>query len=350
MKSKLVNSVLLLTVIFCSLASDVWGQKKLDEVIESNIKLEQELKSLLEELKAIGDSALKLTANIHKDSVLLMNITNERDSLTNLNSKDFLTSLQHKVDSLGSCDSCMQVSINVMKCELDSLNRLLISGRSAIENMRVFARAQKQKIYGENLEYLGLRYSQMNYDKLRSLKENAKEFTDDTLYVKRIEFALSTFKLYSDANEAINVSFDREKIGEMYRKLKFLTNIKEDTLNLGIFKLNDNQLPEMVSIRIKLSRFDYGRRYLQNMIKEINSDEEVVELRKEGTSRYQLLRRIETYVIPETGTERSKQHQRYFDMVPYLNNLLQKYWSEVKKNPFAVPTRTEEEILNMSVE
>lgn len=349
MKSKFVNNVLLLIVIFCSLASDVWGQKKLDEVIESNIKLEQEIKSLQDELRAIRDSASKITANIHKDSVLLIKVINERDSLNILNSKEFLVSLQHKVDSLCSCDSCMQVSLNIMKCELDSLKQLLDNNKSAIDNMTAFAIAQKQKIYEQNLEYLKLRYSQMNYDKLWSMKENAKEFTDDPLYVKRVEFALSAFKLYSDANEAIKKSFDRDKIGEMYRKLMFLTNIKEDTLRLGIFKFNDNQLPEMVSMRIKLSRFDYGRGYLQNMIKEINSDEKIVKLRKDGTNRDELLRRIKTYVIPEEGSDRAKQHQRYFDMVPYLNNLLQSYWSEIKINPFR-ESSTEEKILNMSVE
>lgn len=349
MKSKFVNNVLLLIVIFCSLASDVWGQKKLDEVIESNIKLEQEIKSLQKELRAIRDSASKITANIHKDSVLLIKVTNERDSLNILNSKDFLVSLQHKVDSLGSSDSCMQVSLNIMKCELDSLKQLLDNNKSAIDNMTAFARAQKLKIYEQNLEYLTLPYSQMNYDTLWSMKENAKEFTDDPLYLKRVEFALSAFKLYSDANEAIKISFDRDKIGEMYRKFKFLTNIKEDTLHLGIFKFNDNQLPEMVSMRIKLSRFDYGRGYLQNMIKEINSDEKIVKLRKDGTNRTELLSRIKTYVIPEEGSDRAKQHQRYFDMVPYLNNLLQSYWSEIKINPFRESSK-EKEILNMSVE
>lgn len=349
MKSKFVNNVLLLIVIFCSLPSDVWGQKKLDEVIESNIKLEQEIKSLQDELKAIRDSASKITANIHKDSVLLIKVINERDSLNILNSKEFLVSLQHKVDSLDTSDSCMQVNLNVMKCELDSLKQLLDNNKSAIDNMTAFARAQKQKIYEQNLEYLTLPYSQMNYDTLWLMKENAKEFTDDPLYVKRVEFALSAFKLYSDANEAIKISFDRDKIGEMYRKFKFLTNIKEDTLHLGIFKFNDNQLPEMVSMRIKLSRFDYGRGYLQNMIKEINSDEKIVKLRKDGTNRDELLRRIETYVIPEEGSDRAKQHQRYFDMVPYLNNLLQSYWSEINNNPFR-ESFTEEKILNMSVE
>lgn len=349
MKSKFVNNVLLLIVIFCSLASDVWGQKKLDEVIESNIKLEQEIKSLQKELRAIRDSASKITANIHKDSVLLIKVTNERDSLNILNSKDFLVSLQHKVDSLGSSDSCMQVSLNIMKCELDSLKQLLDNNKSAIDNMTAFARAQKLKIYEQNLEYLTLPYSQMNYDTLWSMKENAKEFTDDPLYVKRVEFALSAFKLYSDANEAIKKSFDRDKIGEMYRKLMFLTNIKEDTLHLGIFKFNDNQLPEMVSMRIKLSRFDYGRGYLQNMIKEINSDEVIVKLRKEGTNSDKILNRIKTYVIPKEGSDRAKQHQRYFDMVPYLNNLLQSYWSEIMINPFR-ESSTEEKILNMSVE
>lgn len=349
MMSKLLNNVLLLIVIFCSLTSDVWGQKKLDEVIESNIKLEQEIKSLQEEFKAISDSASKITANIHRDSVLLIKVINERDSLNILNSKEFLVSLQHKVDSLGSSDSCIQVSLNVMKCELDSLKQLLDNNKSAIDNMTAFARAQKQKIYEQNLEYLTLPYSQMNYDTLWSMKENAKEFTDDPFYVKRVEFALSAFKLYSDANEAIKKSFDRDKIGEMYRKLMFLTNIKEDTLHLGIFKFNDNQLPEMVSMRIKLSRFDYGRGYLQNMIKEINSDEVIVKLRKEGTNSDKILNRIKTYVIPKEGSDRAKQHQRYFDMVPYLNNLLQSYWSEIKINPFRESSK-EKEILNMSVE
>jgi hypothetical protein len=304
---------------------------------------------LQDELKAIRDSASKITANIHKDSVLLIKVINERDSLNILNSKEFLVSLQHKVDSLDTSDSCMQVNLNVMKCELDSLKQLLDNNKSAIDNMTAFARAQKQKIYEQNLEYLTLPYSQMNYDTLWSMKENAKEFTDDPLYVKRVEFALSAFKLYSDANEAIKKSFDTDKIGEMYRKLMFLTNIKEDTLHLGIFKFNDNQLPEMVSMRIKLSRFDYGRGYLQNMIKEINSDEVIVKLRKEGTNSDKILNRIKTYVIPKEGSDRAKQHQRYFDMVPYLNKLLQRYWSEVKINPFR-ESFTEKEILNMSVE
>ena len=78
----------------------------------------------------------------------------------------------------------------------------------------------------------------------------------------------------------------------------------------------------------------------KNMI-DVN-DENIKNIRSEknADTKYDCIERIKKYVIPQEGSEEARIHERYFKMIPYLEKLLRKYWSELKKNPFE-STKTE---------
>ena len=47
--------------------------------------------------------------------------------------------------------------------------------------------------------------------------------------------------------------------------------------------------------------------------------------------------------------EESAEYQRYFEIIPFLKDLLEKYWKELEKDPLKTRTKAEEKINKLVV-
>ena len=224
-----------------------------------------------------------------------------------------------------------------------------------MDRMDAFRKVQTQLQFEEKMNYTNKAFTELQVSVIDSLVSHVSEFRGMEAfdeYVKRLHWTAANKKVYDRGVVAINSAFNGDTISSIREAIIPLLDIKRDDLKQGVFKLSEQQFGEIDTLDIKLSRFKNGTRLLQNTISEINNNKNIKKLRADNTrsSMTDLQRLIKPYITPKNGTERSKQHERYFKMIPYLERMLEQYWKEVKENPFEVPTKTECEIQNIVVE
>lgn len=350
-----IAKILALIVIFCSHSFVVWGQNKLDELIISNSRIENEIKKLETDIKLYQDSLNRIELSIVNDSTILKDLQNKKNQLVTQNSKDFLEKLKKEVDSLQTYNNDIITKLNETQLELEKNSKIIATNQSEMAGMGAFSAIQKKKIFTENMQYLKKRFSQMDIRKLQELRSNSQDFSSMNEYkdyLKRIDYTITNKKIYDDGIIAINKPFDEPLIVSIRDSIFTSSQVKKDDLKSGVFKLTEEQFSELDSLDIKLSRYKGGLRVLKSTINEINTDENILSLRvsKRNSSKKDILDRIRDYVLPKQDTDRGKAHARYFSMIPYLENLLKQYWTEIKQSPFVSPTKTEKIITNIVIE
>lgn len=349
-----MNKVFYLSFVlfFFPLALPVRGQKALDETIQKNVSLEREIELLRNDSSKVKSGIKDMLFQIEKDSLKFKELDRGYKSLLSLTSQDSIVALNHYVDSLEKLHRTLQDTIVSIRKDISKKSNDLRNADSELQNMNVYSEIQKQQTYKSNKLYLNQRYSIMSLKKLTEISNSTDEFKsldDFDDYQKRIVAALANKVLYDNAWECVSAGKDYQDIDNLRSGINTLLEIKKDETSKGIYKLTKEQFNEMDSLDIRLSRFNSGIIELKKIVDEINENEEIVRLRLErkSGSKRDCLDLIKCYIIPEVGSEQDKIYQRYFMMIPYLEKLLKDYWNELKKNPFATPTKSEKTITNL---
>lgn len=92
--------------------------------------------------------------------------------------------------------------------------------------------------------------------------------------------------------------------------------------------MTQEQFLEMDSLNVKLSRIAGGIRNLRDIV-EITKGK-IADLPESESKGKECLEVISYYRIE---VERSAKYQRYFEVIPFLKDLLNEYWEELKKDP-----------------
>lgn len=283
-----ITKICISFLLFCSYSFYAWGQSKLDDVIISNIKVEKEIASLKSQLDIYNDSIKKVRAEIANSEVLLKKVMHQKDSLEYKKSKDFLAKLNKEVISLDSINNTLLVQIKDTKIDLATKYKKLANNQSVMSGMGAFTEVQRERKFEENLQYTKRRFSQIDLVKLQRLLDQSNEFSDMNKYdeyVKRLRSTIANMNIYNDGIKAINTPFNEDVIVSVRERIIILTQIKNDNLKKGIFKLTSNQFSELDSLDIKLSRFKGGMKTLKKIIVDINSDKQIASIRFESNNR-----------------------------------------------------------------
>ena len=136
---------------------------------------------------------------------------------------------------------------------------------------------------------------------------------------------------------------------KMRERVQALLNIKKDDPTKTLFKLSLEQYNELDTMDIRLSRYNNGVLRLQEIVKNVNNDSEIKGLRHSANPDDKDLckEKIERYINPVCESDAHVIYIRYFEMIPYLQKLLNDYWEELQRNPFTTPTETEKLINKM---
>lgn len=92
------------------------------------------------------------------------------------------------------------------------------------------------------------------------------------------------------------------------------------------------QFQEMDSMDIKLSRFFGGINKLKEIVKTVNG--------------YRNQSDWDKAIDYREKVEKSAECQRYFEVIPFLKKLLEKYWKELEEDPLKTRTKAEEKLVN----
>ena len=330
---KVVRNIIMLMCFFLSLPS--YAQKDdWKELVRKNIELKDEL------ARAISDTLSLSQMNINYKN--LMSGVDERIASINQQIEDIQTSIDPKnisavtshVDSLTKVKSRLDSTKRSLSSELAMLKKQLTELQRELSNMGVYNTVKNDRIFAENLLVLSKRYSEITDDELRDISESINLFAyrkDFNEYEGRVAAAIRNRSLYQKAQTALSTKYDAEVVDGLRGELYKLLTIDTDDVTTGRFKLTEEQFSQIDSLDIRLSRYKNGVRELQAVVMAINTDEDVNKYRSIG-DKEACVNAIAAIILPDNDNMK-RVYERYFDIIPFLKQMLDEYWSELQENP-----------------
>ena len=330
---KVVRNIIMLMCFFLSLPS--YAQKDdWKELVRKNIELKDEL------ARAISDTLSLSQMNINYKN--LMSGVDERIASINQQIEDIQTSIDPKnisavtshVDSLTKVKSRLDSTKRSLSSELAMLKKQLTELQRELSNMGVYNTVKNDRIFAENLLVLSKRYSEITDDELRDISESINLFAyrkDFNEYEGRVAAAIRNRSLYQKAQTALSTKYDAEVVDGLRGELYKLLTIDTDDVTTGRFKLTEEQFSQIDSLDIRLSRYKNGVRELQAVVLAINTNEDVNKYRSIG-DKEACVNAIAAIILPDNDNMK-RVYERYFDLIPFLKQMLDEYWSELQENP-----------------
>ena len=330
---KVVRNIIMLMCFFLSLPS--YAQKDdWKELVRKNIELKDEL------ARAISDTLSLSQMNINYKN--LMSGVDERIASINQQIEDIQTSVDPKnisavtsqVDSLTKVKSRLDSTKRSLSSELSMLKKQLTELQRELSNMGVYNTVKNDRIFADNLLVLSKRYSDVTNDELRDISESINLFAyrkDFNEYEGRVAAAIRNRSLYQKAQTALSTKYDAEVVDGLRGELYKLLTIDTDDVTTGRFKLTEEQFSQIDSLDIRLSRYKNGVRELQAVVLAINTNEDVNKYRSIG-DKEACISAIAAIILPDNDNMK-RVYERYFDIIPFLKQMLDEYWSELQANP-----------------
>lgn len=306
-------------------------------------KLNQKLQTEIEALRAEADSlqvqlmewTTKVSASAKQLEVLTRSVTMMDVGM-----------LRKTVDSLEQKHLSMEDSIQAFDVQIRKDKDTIQALEGKLEGMKEYSarlnkeqkQRQMQELLAQNNDYLNLPFSKMSMERLKAMKDSLHEFAGQKgfdPYKERLAFAINYKRARDKAWACVDRGEDLDSVG--WLRLHYFMPLRESVGLRG--KMTQEQFLEMDSLNIKLSRIAGGIRNLRDIV---------------ATAKVKIANHLESElkgkdcleVISEyrKEVEESAKYQRYFEVIPFLKKLLEKYWKELEKDPLKTRTEAEEKI------
>lgn len=306
-------------------------------------KLNQKLQTEIEVLRADAASlqvqlmewTTKVSASAKQLEVLTRSIT-MRD----------VRMQRETVDSLEQKHLAMEGTIQALDVQIRKAKENVQALEGKLEGMKVYSdrlnkeqkQRQMQELLAQNNDYLNLRFSEMSMERLKAMKDSLHEFAGQKgfdLYKERLAFAINYKRARDKAWACVVRGEDLDSVGRL--RLDYFMPLRESVGLRG--KMTQEQFIEMDSLNVKLSRIAGGIRNLRGIVE--TAKEKIAKLPESESKGKECLEEISKY---RNKVEESAKYQRYFEEIPFLKELLNKYWKELEEDPLKVRTETEEKI------
>lgn len=339
-----------LTILLCIIAIPANAQRDdWKELCEKNQQIEKEIKSLIADTITLHQTFEKFDAEQMRLNYQIDSIAAILNALKGDVGSKKVAGIQQKVDSL----NVVVKQLQDRKKELESINRqketTLSDLKRNISGMGAFSAIKDKQMFSQYQEILLSPYSSISIETLCEIDSKLNTFSklpDFTEFKARFNAYKKNKELYDVAESMLHAALDAEKIDKTRDKLYELLEIKKNDFRKGIVKLSDAQYSEIDTLDIKLSRYGDGITVLQGIVKAVN-DSQVREQYKDN--KLLCIDAMRSIVISDVAEDRENR-QRYFDMIPSLNDLYKKYWEELQADPFSYPTESEILILQLNNE
>lgn len=354
LRVKYIRKVVFLALLFVP-TLQIWGQKEAwEEIVQKNLTLGKDIKCLRDSVSSKQKREAKLKDEIKKANSLIEEKEAKLAESIQSNSTENLAKLEAENSKLKDTN----IQLNKKYCENEKIYAELSKKLNDIKNkmggMDTYQSIQNEINYKQNIQYLTQRYSLIDSKKLEELQntlDNYKSFNGFEDYKKRVNAAVKNKEMYERGVNALNSEFNNTNIVNIRKKIIPLLDLKKDNIAQGVYRLSKAQFPEMDSLDIRLSRFADGLRELKSIIYKINHDKNIQADRsqKNTKNKKDCVDKIRHYIILGENKDLELVYSKYFNLIPFLDKLVRRYWKELKANPFEVPTQTEQLIENMNV-
>lgn len=294
-------------------------------------KTNQKLQTEIEALRANADS---LQVQLMEWTTKVSASAKQREVLTRSITMMDVRMLRKTVDSLEQKHLSMEDSVQALDAQIRKAEGNVQALEGKLEGMKVYSdtlnkeqkQRQMQELLAQNNDYLNLPFSKMSMERLKAMKDSLHEFGEQKGFAQYKEHLAFATKYKPAYDMAWGCVADGEKLDSIgWLRSIFFEKLLSSPLK---DKMTREQFQEMDSMDIKLSRFFGGINKLKEIVKIVNG--------------YRNQSDWDKAIDYKNDVERSAEYQRYFEEIPFLKELLEKYWEELKKNPLKTRTKAEE--------
>lgn len=331
---------LLFLLLLSSFAIPAKGQ----EPEKTNQKLQTEIEVLKEYAASLQVQLMEWTTKVSASAKQLEVLTRS------ITMRD-VRMLRETVDSLEQKHLLMEDSIQAFDAQIRKAKGNVQALEGKLEGMKVYSdrlnkeqkQRQMQELLAQNNDYLNLRFSKMSMERLKAMKDSLHEFAGQKgfdPYKERLAFAINYKRVRDKAWACVDRGEDLDSVG--WLRLDYFMPLRESDILRG--KMTQEQFLEMDSLNIKLSRVAGGIRNLRGIVE--SAKVKIANLPESPSKRKECLKVISDY---REDVEKSAEYQRYFEVIPFLKDLLEKYWKELEEDPLKTRTEAEEKINQLVV-
>lgn len=314
-------------------------------------KSEKTNQKLQTEIEALRAHAASLQVQLMEWTTKVSASAKQLEVLTRSITMRDVGMLRETVVSLEQKHLSMEDSIQALDAQIRKATGNVQALEGKLEGMKVYSdrlnkeqkQRQMQELLAQNNEYLNLRFSKMSMERLKAMKDSLHEFAGQKgfePYKERLAFAINYKRARDKAWACVDRGEDLDSVGWL-RLDYFMPLCESDVLRA---KMTQEQFIEMDSLNVKLSRIAGGIRNLRDIV-EITKGK-IADLPESESKRKECLEEISDY---RNEVERSAKYQRYFEVIPFLKDLLDEYWKELEKDPLKTRTEAEEKINQLVV-
>lgn len=331
---------LLFLLLLSSFAIPAKGQ----ESEKTNQKLQTEIEALKADAASLQTQLMEWTTKVSASAKQLEVLTRS------ITMRD-VRMLCETVDSLEQKHLSMEDSIQAFDAQIRKAKGDVQALKGELEGMKVYSdtlnkeqkQRQMQELLAQNNEYLNLRFSKMSMERLKAMKDSLHEFAGQKgfdPYKERLAFAINYKRARDKAWACVDRGEDLDSVG--WLRLDYFMPLRESVGLRG--KMTQEQFIEMDSLNVKLSRIAGGIRNLRGIVE--TAKEKIAKLPESESKGKECLEELSKY---RNKVEESAEYQRYFEIIPFLKDLLDEYWKELEKDPLKTRTKAEEKINKLVV-
>lgn len=331
---------LLFLLLLSSFAIPAKGQ----ESEKTNQKLQTEIEALKADAASLQTQLMEWTTKVSASAKQLEVLTRS------ITMRD-VRMLCETVDSLEQKHLSMEDSIQAFDAQIRKAKGDVQALKGELEGMKVYSdtlnkeqkQRQMQELLAQNNEYLNLRFSKMSMERLKAMKDSLHEFAGQKVfdpYKERLAFAINYKRARDKAWACVDRGEDLDSVG--WLRLDYFMPLRESVGLRG--KMTQEQFIEMDSLNVKLSRIAGGIRNLRGIVE--TAKEKIAKLPESESKGKECLEELSKY---RNKVEESAEYQRYFEIIPFLKDLLDEYWKELEKDPLKTRTKAEEKINKLVV-
>lgn len=323
-------------------------QEDWKEIVKKNIELKEEISKIVADTVSLTRYQNDFKSLLSEIDGRVLSIERQIEEIRSLSDSKYISKLTQTVDSLEVIMKGLDSVRRDLRTELSNRKKTQSDLERELSNLDVYSRIKMDGVYEKYRMVLSKRYSDITDMEIDQISYSIDSFSyrpDFVEYKKRVNAAVQNRSLYLASNNALNNVYNAEEIAGLRSKLSKILLVENDNVPAGEFKLSEEQYSELDSLDIKLLRYRNGVNELKSIVAKVNNDEGITMHRISGNKEACIA--IMSSIVLPNNEDTKRIYERYFNLIPYLKQMIEEYWKELQENPLDFPGMTEQKIEQM---
>lgn len=338
-----------LLLVLLAIPDSLYAQQEdWKEIVKKNIELKEEISKMVADTVTLTRFQNDYKSLLSEIDARVLSVEKQIEEIRSLTDSKYISKLTQTVDSLEVIMKGLDSIRRDLRVELSNRKKTQSELKKELSNLDVYSRIKMDGVYEKYRIVLSKRYSDITNLEINQISHSIDSFSyrpDFVEYKKRVNATVQNWSLYLASNNALNNTYNAEEIANLRSELSKVLLVENDNVTTGEFKLSEEQYSELDSLDIKLSRYRNGVNELKSIVAKVNNDEGITMHRISGNKEACVA--IMSSIVLPNNEDTKRIYERYFNLIPYLKQMIEEYWKELQGNPIDFPGITEQKIEQM---